>query len=98
RTLTKEIAIKEADEIVDVQLRPTVAGSESVDVVGQQEQLEGSNLEHASKKMVGSDLRRNLGSTLSQTLSNLAGFDERSMGSAPGRPVIRGLGDERVLI
>ncbi|MDR9418601.1 TonB-dependent receptor [Gracilimonas sp.] len=98
RTQTKEISIKEADETVDIQLRPTVLGSQSVDVVGAQENLEGSNLEHASKKVFGSDLRRNLGNTLSETLSNLAGFDERKMGSAPGRPVIRGLGDERVLI
>ncbi|MEX0724060.1 MAG: TonB-dependent receptor [Gracilimonas sp.] len=98
RTQTKEISIKEADEVIDIQLRPTVLGSQSVDVVGAAEDLEGSNLEHASKKVFGSDLRRNLGNTLSQTLSNLAGFDERKMGSAPGRPVIRGLGDERVLI
>lgn len=98
RTQTQEISIKEADEVVNIQLRPTVLGSQSVDVVGAQENLEGSNLEHASKKVFGSDLRRNLGNTLSQTLSNLAGFDERKMGSAPGRPVIRGLGDERVLI
>ncbi|MGN8225898.1 TonB-dependent receptor [Gracilimonas sp. BCB1] len=98
RTQTQEISIKSADEVVNIQLRPTVLGSQSVDVVGAQETLEGSNLEHASKKVFGSDLRRNLGSTLSETLSNLAGFDERKMGSAPGRPVIRGLGDERVLI
>lgn len=98
RTQTKEISIKEADEVIDIKLRPTVLGSQSVDVVGAADNLEGSNLEHASKKVFGSDLRRNLGNTLSQTLSNLAGFDERKMGSAPGRPVIRGLGDERVLI
>lgn len=98
RTQTKEISIKEADEVIDIKLRPTVLGSQSVDVVGAADNLEGSNLEHASKKVFGSDLRQNLGNTLSQTLSNLAGFDERKMGSAPGRPVIRGLGDERVLI
>lgn len=98
RTQTKEISIKEADEVIDIKLRPTVLGSQSVDVVGAAENLEGSNLEHASKKVFGSELRRNLGNTLSQTLSNLPGFDERKMGSAPGRPVIRGLGDERVLI
>lgn len=98
RTQTKEISIKEADEVVDIELRPTVLGSQSVDVVGATENLEGSNLEHASKKVFGSDLRQNLGNTLSQTLSNLPGFDERKMGSAPGRPVIRGLGGERVLI
>ena len=55
-------------------------------------------MEHASKNVFGSELRRNLGSTLSQTLSNLPGFDQRTNGSAPGRPVIRGLGDERVVI
>ncbi len=98
RTQTQEVSIEESDKIVNIKLRPTVLGSQSVDVVGKEEVLEGSTLEHASKKVFGSDLRRNLGNTLSQTLSNLAGFDERKMGSAPGRPVIRGLGDKRVLI
>lgn len=98
RTQTREIAIKEANERVEIQLRPTVLGSKTVDVVGTKAEIRGSNLQHASKKLFGEDLRRNLGITLSQTLANLPGFDERSMGSAPGRPVIRGLGDERVLI
>lgn len=99
RTQTKEIAIKEADETVNIILTPTVLGSQSVEVVGQNDRnIEGSNLEHASKKVFGSDLRQNLGNTLSQTLANLPGFDERKMGGAPGRPVIRGLGGERVLI
>jgi iron complex outermembrane receptor protein len=98
RTQTREIAIKEADERIEIQLRPTVLGSQTVDVVGTEEEIRGSNLQHASKKLFGADLRRNLGLTLSQTLANLPGFDERSMGSAPGRPVIRGLGDERVII
>lgn len=98
RTQTREIAIKEADERIEIQLRPTVLGSQTVDVVGTEEEIRGSNLQHASKKLFGADLRRNLGITLSQTLGNLPGFDERSMGSAPGRPVIRGLGDERVII
>ena len=99
RTQTKEIAIKEADETVDIILSSTVLGSQSVEVIGQNDRnIEGSNLEHASKKVFGSDLRQNLGNTLSQTLANLPGFDERKMGGAPGRPVIRGLGGERVLI
>lgn len=99
RTQTKEIAIKEADETVDITLSSTVLGSQSVEVIGQNDRnIEGSNLEHASKKVFGSDLRQNLGNTLSQTLANLPGFDERKMGGAPGRPVIRGLGGERVLI
>ncbi|MFP8488920.1 TonB-dependent receptor [Gracilimonas sp. Q87] len=99
RTQTKEIAIKEANETVDIVLSSTVLGSQSVEVIGQNDtNVEGSNMEHASKKIFGSDLRQNLGNTLSQTLANLPGFDERKMGGAPGRPVIRGLGGERVLI
>lgn len=98
RTQTREISIKEANETIHIKLRSTVLGSQSVDVVGKNAEIRGSNLEHASKKVFGADLRRNLGVTLSQTLSNLPGFDERSMGSAPGRPVIRGMGDERVII
>lgn len=98
RTQNQKIEIEDSSKTLNIQLRPTVLGSQSIDVIGVGENLKGSNLEHASKKVFGSDLRRNLGTTLSQTLSNVAGFDERSMGSAPGRPVIRGLGDERVII
>lgn len=47
---------------------------------------------------MGADLRRDLGATLSQPLSNGPGFDQRTNGSAPGRLVIRGLGDERVVV
>ncbi|WP_103664711.1 TonB-dependent receptor [Gracilimonas amylolytica] len=99
RTQTKEIAVKEADETIDIVLSSTVLGSQSIEVIGQNDRnVEGSNLEHASKKVFGTELRQNLGNTLSQTLANLPGFDERKMGGAPGRPVIRGLGGERVLI
>lgn len=98
RTQTQKVTVLNEDVELNITLRPSELSSQSVEVIGTQENIEGSNLQHASKKVVGADLRRNLGSTLSQTLSNLPGFDERSMGSAPGRPVIRGLGDERVLI
>ncbi|AXJ00518.1 iron complex outermembrane recepter protein [Cyclonatronum proteinivorum] len=55
-------------------------------------------IEHASVKIKGNDLRREMGITLSQTLQNMTGFAERSLGPAPGRPIIRGLSGERVLI
>lgn len=70
------------------------------DVLVQAERGNGAtlSLEHASIKISGQDLRRNLGTTISQTLLNTAGFSERTMGPAPGRPIIRGLDGERVLI
>lgn len=97
-TQSRQITVNGKDFLIDIALKPTVLSSQSVEVVGQSGSLEGSGIEDASRKVLGSDLRRNLGSTLAATLSNLPGFSERKMGSAPGRPVIRGLGDERVLI
>lgn len=98
RTQSREIELTDSNLVLIIQLNPSVLSSEAIEVVGTNDGLTGSGLEHASKKVFGSDLRRNLGSTLSETLTNLPGFDERTNGSAPGRPVIRGLGGERVMI
>ncbi len=97
-TQSRKIFIDNANIELKIELRTSVFSSEAIEVIGEKSDLSGANLAHASKKVFGADLRRNLGSTLSQTLSNLPGFDQRSNGAAPGRPVIRGLGDERVVI
>lgn len=98
RTQSRVVELTNADLQITLELKASVLSSEAIEVIGESEKLNGSGLDHASKKIFGSDLRRNLGSTLSETLTNLPGFDQRTMGSAPGRPVIRGLGDERVVI
>jgi iron complex outermembrane recepter protein len=46
----------------------------------------------------GKELQRDLGFTLASTLKNETGLAIRSMGPAPARPVIRGLGGDRVMI
>jgi len=99
-TSVNQVISISADEISEIRLemRPTVLSGQAVEIVADAEQTIGSGLEHASVKIVGDQLRRNLDVTLSSTLSNQAGFSERSMGAAPGRPVIRGLGNERVVI
>lgn len=94
RTSTRVIQIQDDLEF-NIQLEPSMLSSQSVEVVGE---AVSAGLEHASRKVFGEDLRRELSSTLSGTLAELPGFDQQTMGSAPGRPVIRGLGDERVLI
>lgn len=86
------------DSELEIQLRSTILTGQSIEVVADADNSRGANLEHASIKLTGSSLRRNLGSTLSETLSSQPGFDQRTMGAAPARPVIRGLGNERVLI
>jgi iron complex outermembrane receptor protein len=46
----------------------------------------------------GKELQRDLSLSLASTLKNATGLAVRSMGPAPSRPVIRGLGQDRVLI
>lgn len=100
KSLPIEIGLGESDEqlSISIDLSPSLLSSQSIEVTADRENVSGSNLEHASRKFLGDDLRRDLGATLGKTLSKLPGISERTNGSAPGRPVIRGLGDERVEI
>lgn len=98
RDWRREIEVGEEGQTLKISLRSVSVMGEEITVTGEAEQTVGSRLEHASSKILGEELRRNLGTTLSETLQNKPGFSERSSGPAPGRPVIRGLGDERVLI
>lgn len=56
------------------------------------------DLNELSSVLKGKELQKQLGLTLASTLKNEAGLAMRSMGPAPSRPVIRGLGSSRVLI
>ena len=94
----REIEVDSETQSIRISLQPVSFTGEEITVTGDSEVTTGSHLEHVSTKILGEELRRNLGTTLSETLQSKAGFSERSLGPAPGRPVIRGLGDERVLI
>src|SRR5690625_425198 len=99
RTSSRSVEITANDTTeVEISLSPTVFSSGAVTVVGTEDEGGGANLEHASSTISGSELRQNLGTTLSATMDELPGVSSRSMGAAPARPVIRGLGGERVLI
>lgn len=56
------------------------------------------DLSELSNVLKGRELERDMGQTLASTLKNETGLAIRSMGPAPARPVIRGLGSDRVLI
>lgn len=49
-------------------------------------------------EMSGKKLRQNLGKTVAETVAGEPGMDQRSMGPAPARPVLRGLSGDRLLI
>lgn len=97
RTITIYIEPGKETEI-SFELHPTAIRGEEVQVRANRELVRGSHLENASLKIAGDDLRENLGLTLSETLLFKPGFDQRSMGAVPSRPVIRGLGDQRIII
>ncbi|NBW93598.1 MAG: TonB-dependent receptor, partial [Bacteroidetes bacterium] len=50
------------------------------------------------QELQGENLREHLGTTIAETLNDLPGLSMRSMGPAPSRPVLRGLGGERLLV
>ncbi|MBN1301969.1 MAG: TonB-dependent receptor [Melioribacteraceae bacterium] len=56
------------------------------------------DLQELGNVLKGKELERELGLTLASTLKNETGLSIRSMGPAPARPVIRGLGADRVMI
>ncbi|KAB2840990.1 MAG: TonB-dependent receptor plug domain-containing protein, partial [Melioribacteraceae bacterium] len=56
------------------------------------------DLNELSNVLKGRELEKDMGQTLASTLKNETGLAIRSMGPAPARPVIRGLGSDRVLI
>lgn len=98
-SLTKMIEISGTDALIlELTLTPSLLQGSTVEVIATSNGFTGSNIEHASIKLTGAALRGALGPTLAETLAGQPGFEMRTMGSAPARPVIRGLGDERVLI
>jgi iron complex outermembrane receptor protein len=98
QSVSQVVSVENQDTTeVTISLKSAVLNSQAVEVVGQRSG-NGANLADVSKTVSGTELRQDLGTTLASTLSNVTGLNARTMGAAPARPVIRGLGGERVLI
>ncbi|OQY76646.1 MAG: hypothetical protein B6D45_03390 [Ignavibacteriales bacterium UTCHB3] len=70
---------------------------ETVLITGQHTHSKFEGISNIRDLVEGVDFQKNLGLTLAATLKNETGLAIRSMGPAPARPVIRGLGGDRVL-
>lgn len=79
-------------------LTPKVITISTVTVTEHNSQSKFDDLRELSDVIKGKELQKDLGITLASTLKNEAGIAMRSMGPAPSRPVIRGLGGDRVLM
>lgn len=72
--------------------------TETVVVTGTHQHSHLEKVDELSSVLRGRELERELGLTLAATLKNETGIAMRAMGPAPARPVIRGLGGDRVLV
>ena len=81
-----------------VYLIPKSIDISPVIILGQNALTTFDELYEASNILKGKELQKELGLSLAATLKNETGLAIRSMGPAPARPVIRGLGGDRVAI
>ncbi len=97
---TEENVFAGKDDLTNllIHLFPEALYSQTVIITGEHPTSAFDNLEKASHVLKDRDLQRDIGLTLAATLKNETGLAMRSMGPAPARPVIRGLGGDRVVI
>ncbi len=95
---SKRITINRDDTTrVSVSLRPSVFRFSEVEIVARHV-AEDDITTYVERTVTGRHLRQQLGRTLAETLEDEPGMARRSMGPAPARPVLRGLGGDRLLI
>ncbi len=95
-TLSRSIEVTGQDSFrVSLTMRPTVLSHE--EAVVESDRMVGAAIV-TEQELKGEELREHLGTTIAETLNDMPGLSTRSMGPAPARPVLRGLGGERLLI
>lgn len=82
--------------VIDVVLQPTTI--EMKPVMVREIAQSADEIKTTPILLNGQILRENLGMTIAETLNNEPGLDQRTMGPAPARPVLRGLSGDRLLV
>ena len=94
--LTHVLDVESGDTLrLVLHLTPDIIEVDEVVVESNRVIGESEGVEH---RMEGDRLRQHLGTTIAETLDEEPGIAMRSMGPAPARPVMRGLGGERLLV
>ncbi len=94
----KIIIDKESNKNLLIHLFPIALHSETIVITGEHPTSTFDDLQEVAHVLKDKNLQRDLGLSLAATLKNETGLSVRSMGPAPARPVIRGLGGDRVAI
>ncbi len=82
---------------IEVALNPTSFSTKTV-LVEDEHYHSGIRQGESDLLLSGSQLRKSLSPTVGETMKNLQGVSVQSMGASTSRPVVRGLGADRVLI
>ena len=97
-TTLKQVRVRKDDTTqVRIGIRTSVFRSSEIRIYADYIQ-EDEITTHVERVLTGRRLRQQLGRTIAETLEDEPGMAQRSMGPAPARPVLRGLGGERLLI
>ena len=96
-TVKKEILIDKQETELNIQLKESVFHMDEVIVSTPFNKLQSENVMKVEHKSIRS-LEKNGAPTLIRSLSNIPGVEQFSTGTAIGKPVIRGLTGNRVLV
>ncbi len=96
-TVTVELGRNQPKKLAIYLFPKTIEGT-AVVVMGEHQHSKFEELSERATVLAGQDLQREMGLTLASALRNETGLAIRAMGPAPARPVIRGLGGDRVAI
>lgn len=92
--VTIDYIVNKKKQTLNMQMHPSHLGSDEILV----ETDAVDNTIKSDVSVRGKSLRKNMSTTIAETISKEPGISFRSMGSAPARPVLRGLGGDRLLI
>lgn len=96
KMLEQEVEVAGQDTLrITLHMSPETIVHDELLVEGDRSVGEAIVTEH---ELQGEQLREHLGTTIAETLNDMPGLSMRSMGPAPSRPVMRGLGGERLLV
>ncbi len=95
--IVKQVIVTGRDTVsITVEITKTVFRGPGIEVVGSS--INEDITTYVERVLSGHRLRQQLGRTIAETLEDEPGLAQRSMGPAPARPVMRGLGGDRLLI
>jgi len=96
-TITKIINLKNSNIKLNIALKPSVFEMDAVIVSTPFDKLQSENVVKVDQRDIKA-LQRDGGSTLIQGLATIPGVEQITTGTSIGKPVIRGLSSNRVLV